>query len=713
MDFDIIILSEIGSDADFYFSSILSDYTCVYELPDGNNYGDVAVYVNPELSVSERDDSKIVKTCTCSKCKVESVWIDVIKNNDTFTIGGVYRHPGCNPAHFDTVLEVTFNKIAKNETSVITGDMNINLLNIDWALTTDYISSVMSHGFIPYITRPTRITEYTATLVDHLFIKLPHHQMTAPVKAGILFNDMTDHLPIFAILSFQDKRLGSQRPKVRIFSDTNIEKFKDKIAMINWNHVLNHECGKINCSEFYNDIHDIFSDSFPLVYVSRKRCKDKPWVTKGILTSIRRKNKLYRISIENPTDSNLIKYQEYRRILHSCLKAAEEIYYQQLLNDRGNSVKNLWKHFGPILNGSKKHKRNISSLEMDGRRITNNQAIADAFNDFFSNVGSNLDRKIGKHNASFRQYLKDKVTNSFYFAPILESDVREEMLKMKVNKASGPDHISPKLIRSCNKVLTKPLALLYNLCISSSTFPDDFKKAKVIPLHMQLEKILVDNYRPISLLNCFSKLFEILVHKQVIGFLHKHALLYQYQFGFRKKHSTTLALIEIIDGIKNNINKGDITIGTYLDLRKAFDTVNHLILFEKLEHYGIRGMALAFFRSYLSNRKQYVSCNNTASYISTVEYGVPQGSVLGPLLFIVYVNDIVNAVHGVNIRLFADDTALLIHRKGVETIYNKMRDCLIRMSEWFKCNRLTLHLNKTSYSIFHGPKKKISRMYDK
>ena len=247
----------------------------------------------------------------------------------------------------------------------------------------------------------------------------------------------------------------------------------------------------------------------------------------------------------------------------------------------------------------------------------------------------------------------------------------------------------------------------------SQTDPDDFKKAKVIPLHKELKKILVDNYRPISLLNCFSKLFERLVHKQVIGFLHKHALLYQYQFGFRENHSTTLALIEIIDGIKNNIDKGDITIGTYLDLNKAFDTVNHPILFEKLKHYGIRGMALAFFRSYLSNRKQYVSCNNTASYISTVEYGVPQGSVLGPLLFIVYVNDIVNAVNGVNIRLFADDTALFIHGKDVETIYNKMRDCLIRMSEWFKCTRLTLHLNKTSYSIFHGPKKKISRMYDK
>ena len=124
----------------------------------------------------------------------------------------VYRHPGGYPAHFYTALEVTFNKIARNETCVITSDMNINLLNIVGAIPTDYISSVMSHGFIPYIIRPNRITEYTDTLIDHLFIKLPHYQMTAPVKAGILFNDMTDHLPIFALLSVQDKRHCSQRP---------------------------------------------------------------------------------------------------------------------------------------------------------------------------------------------------------------------------------------------------------------------------------------------------------------------------------------------------------------------------------------------------------------------------------------------------------------------------------------------------------------------
>ena len=234
-DFDIIVLSEIGSDASFYLSTTLHDYNCLYELPKENNYGGDAIYVRQELSVSERSDLKLNKTCKCSKCNFESVWINVMKNNKSYTIGGIYRHPGGNTAHFNLAVEIALKKKDKNETCIMTGDININLLSIDGAITVDYLSSVLSYGFISYITRPTRITEYTATLIDHIFLRLPVRKMTTPVNSGVLFIDITDHLPVFLLLHDENQNGNREisRPKTRIFSESNIQKFVDIISSAN------------------------------------------------------------------------------------------------------------------------------------------------------------------------------------------------------------------------------------------------------------------------------------------------------------------------------------------------------------------------------------------------------------------------------------------------------------------------------------------------
>ena len=281
-----------------------------------------------------------------------------------------------------------------------------------------------------------------------------------------------------------------------------------------------------------------------------------------------------------------------------------------------------------------------------------------------------------------------------------------------MKKTCGPDNISPKLIWSCITVLIEPLSLIFNSCIKSSTFPDDFKIAKIIPLYKQLEKNIVDNYRPISLLNCFSKIFERLIHKQLINFLQKHALLYQYQYGFRQSHSTTLALIEIVDGIKSYIDKGEIVIGSYLDLEKAFDTVNHPILFAKLEHYGIRGAPLDFFKSYLCNRKQYVRCNNTSSYTTKMTMVYPKAQCLG-LYFLSYMS--MTLLMRLMEKWYAYLQMILQCLSKVTMLVWYIMTWtkgLIQLKEWFSCNRLTLILAKTCYSIYRGPNKTVPRLYD-
>ena len=229
-----------------------------------------------------------------------------------------------------------------------------------------------------------------------------------------------------------------------------------------------------------------------------------------------------------------------------------------------------------------------------------------------------------------------------------------------------------------------------------------------IPLHKQALKDRVDNYRDMNLLNCFNEIFEKIIHKQLISFLNKHMLTFQYQYGFWESYSTTLALIEIIADIKSKLDNGEYVIGAYLDLKKAFDTVNHNILCDKFDHYGIREHSLEYFKSYWTN----TYCNNVSSSSREITYGMPQGSVLGPLLFLIYMNDTVNCVEGANVRLFADDMAIFIHGKDLHKIYTDMQSPVCKVKDWFVSNRLTLNLSKMSYSIYHTLRRKIPGMYD-
>ena len=209
-----------------------------------------------------------------------------------------------------------------------------------------------------------------------------------------------------------------------------------------------------------------------------------------------------------------------------------------------------------------------------------------------------------------------------------------------------------------------------------------------------------ENYRPISLLNVISKLLEKIIYTRVYSFLTKHDLLSRDQFGFRRGHSTTLAVINVIDKLYEKLDKSEFALGIYLDIQKAFDCVDHEILLKKLEYYGIRGKAKDWFISYLNNRQQYVFVNNTRSKTAPIKSGVPQGSVLGPLLFLIYINDIRNSGEYDNLNLFADDTSLYAFSKNIDKLYEKANTAVDQISLWFQANKLNLNLSKCNYTVF-------------
>ncbi len=244
--------------------------------------------------------------------------------------------------------------------------------------------------------------------------------------------------------------------------------------------------------------------------------------------------------------------------------------------------------------------------------------------------------------------------------------------------------------------------------MANGIFPHKLKLAKVVPVYKSEDKMLVSNYRPISVLPVFSKILEKLMHFRLETFINKHNILSQNQFGFREKYSTNMALLDIIDNITQTLDSKAYSLGIFLDLSKAFDTIDHTILLSKLENYGVRGLALNWFKSYLSNRQQSVEINTNISLMQPITCGVPQGSILGPLLFIIYINDITKVSTQMKSILFADDTNLLLNDSDLTRLILKANAELQKITNWLKINKLSLNIKKTHYIIFHFRQRRIT-----
>ena len=453
------------------------------------------------------------------------------------------------------------------------------------------------------------------------------------------------------------------------------------------------------------------------VKFNKYKHKKSSWVTQGLLKSIKYRDKLYkRLQLTDPNSANYdtinINLKTYNGILKTSIRAAKQTYFELCFKRFKNDIKNTWKTINDILSKTKIQKKSPTVIVENGVTHTDKQNIANKFNQFFTNIAQTLARDIKYDGTTnYKYYLNKHINTVFNFQTIDEETVRKTIQNLPSKNSCGLDGISSKLIKIIEPAIIKPLTLLINQVLNTGIFPDELKIAKVIPLFKKDDPKLLKNYRPISLLPTISKVVEKIIFTQLSTYFNENKLIFDNQYGFRPKHSTEYAALELVDRIITQMDKKEVPINIFLDLSKAFDTIDHTVLLAKLRYYGIHDTALLLLKSYLNNRKQYVEFEDTKSEILPITIGVPHGSILGPLLFIIYINDFSQASNIFKFIMYADDTTLFSNLKSfgnnIQTKEYLINAELSNVIEWLHINKLSLNKSKSKYMIFHVPNKDI------
>ena len=355
--------------------------------------------------------------------------------------------------------------------------------------------------------------------------------------------------------------------------------------------------------------------------------KISPWITFGILKSMKFRDKLYvKWKKINPTSPKYTlletSYKSYCGLLQKTIRLAKTQYYHTQFENFKSDIKKTWNQINEILSKKKKSAELPKYFVIGNKTITENTDIANCFNNFFCNIGPSLANTIiSPCNKAYTDYMKQNITSSFSFDSVTTEHVAKLIRKLKSKSSSGHDGLSSIQLKYISDDIITVLTHIINQSLCTGIFPTSLKIAKISPIFKKGDPHLTDNYRPISLLPVMSKIFEKVVFIQLYDYLTKNKLLYDSQYGFRKLHSTELAALEFTDKIILNLDEGKLPLAIYLDLSKAFDTIDHSILISKLKYYGVRGMSLYWFESYLSNRKQYVRFNDSTSSYSHISTG--------------------------------------------------------------------------------------------
>ena len=480
----------------------------------------------------------------------ESIWVKIkMRQGPDKIIGNIYRPNTAPLANLERAIEIHSqiidrilnNNLHRNCEIDILSDFNINMLNFEaHNLTNDYVNILISKSFLPVITMPSRVNKQSATLIDHIWT----NRICNSYKSGIILNSLSDHFPVVYFQEGKHELVQLPDKITRKINSKTIPAFCNLLKSTSWSNVINKPDPKNAFSNFFQIIDSGRDLAFPEIRVKQKTIKFKhnPWMSRGLKISKKRKDILFARKVKHSCDKNLNEYKIYNQLYNKVRRAAKKLYYDKQFTRFTKDSKKTWSVIREVI-GSCKQKDQLPNFFLkNGNIIKDTLEIANGFNTFFAGIGPKLASEIEPSEINFETFLTNRNPSSFKFSRISEMDIFRICRQLKPKLSSGADFISTKLLKEIVPIIITPLHYLINLSLETGFVPKDFKIAKIVPIFREGDCHDFNNYRPISLLNSFSKLMEKIVSRQLLRFIHIHGISSKHQYGFRSTKADDISL---------------------------------------------------------------------------------------------------------------------------------------------------------------------------
>lgn len=649
-------------------------------------HGGSCIFVNDNLKFDSVQEIELLSVeyqleCACVKSKGRKIIILC-----------VYR---TNLGDFDVFLRALEDILSQVKTkykfykTVLCGDFNVNLMGTN-TNKSRFLDLILTFNLNQTVFEPTRVTKNTSSLIDGFFINFEYTDGSAVVTA------LSDHHGQY--LKFQESAESTMQIKPvpkRIFSRVKVEQYRIELLNECWMDVMGMSEANVAYDTFLGRLQNVLNRVITKRRPKPENNKTKPWITPGIRKSCATKRDLYSGMLDNMVSEKY--YRTYCNILKKIIKQAKLLSSTNFIIEAENKGKATWSIINNIVKG-KQEKGNI--FDNFKNRYNNENDLLDSINNYFIESCPDTRKQLEPDYAQ----LKYSETSIFLEA-VTEPEVIKCINSLKNKKSVGEDELPVSLLKKVADIIAEPLTHIINICFQTGTFPSKLKIAHIKPIYKKKGDIdNLKNYRPISLLSNLSKIFEKMIYERFIRYLDGRGIMSDSQYGFRRGRSTVKATYETLKKTLDSINQKKNTVAVLMDLSKAFDSVDHSILLEKLDRYGIRGVAKKLISTYLTGRVQCVVDTNERGEIIKSNYclitkGVPQGSIIGPLLYILYTNELPSLVKD-QLVMYADDTSIVISEEN--DVQEHLTDSVNILQDWFTRNNLLMNIEKTQLIQFRS-----------